>query len=171
MSQSIRASFQRSTGRRRPDSLRPPGRTNTSAAPRIAATPSGRRACSQATSGCFCPSRPRRTPGTTHSPTVTVNAATVDHCATVQAPSRARSAATCRETPASRSTPAGNNRPSSSTANVPSTPTTGRLRAHQPGNEIATPSSLRMKPRPMRFVGVPIGVASPPIEAAKAMHR
>ena len=34
-----------------------------------------------------------------------------------------------------------------------------------------TPNWSRMKPSPIRFVGVPIGVAKPPIEAAKAMQR
>ena len=50
------------------------------------------------------------------------------------------------------------------------TATIGRPIAHQPTKEIATPSSSAMNRRPMRFVGVPIGVARPPIDAAKATH-
>ena len=45
---------------------------------------------------------------------------------------------------------------------------TGTPIAHQARNDTSTPSSLRMKARPMRFGGVPIGVARPPMLEAKA---
>ena len=167
MPQSMRASVQRSTGRHGPPAS-PPGRMNISPAPIRAATPSGSRALRSRAVGSSGPRTTSTMPGTTQSITVTAKATAVDRCPVVQAPSRFRSAATKSRTPSSRLTPAGNIQPNTKTVMVPSRATSGSPMAHQPGKEISTPSWLRMKPSPIRLGGVPIGVASPPSDEAKA---
>ena len=167
MPQSIRASLHSSAARHRPPAS-PPGSTNSRLAPTSAATPSGMRSLRSRAQALSGPPATAAIPGRIHRATVIANAAAVDHCPTVQRPSRSRSAVTNARTPSSRRTPAGNIQPSSTTLTAVSTAATGTPIRHQPGNEISIPSCLRMKPRPIRFVGVPIGVASPPTDAAKA---
>ena len=110
-------------------------------------------------------------PVRTQSTTVIAKARAVDHCPTFQGPSLARSATTKARTPSSRFTPAGNMRASKTTIRVVRSTTIGTPIRHQPGNEMSTPSCLRINPRQIRFGGVPIGVASPPTDEAKATQR
>ena len=140
-------------------------------APISAATPSGIRVLNQAVSGCVGPSTARDTPGPIQSATVIANAVSTDFCPVVHGPRRLRSSATKRRTPSNRSTPAENMRLSSTTVNAVRTVTTGMPTRHHSKKEMSTPSCWRIKPRPIRFGAVPIGVASPPMEAENAMHR
>jgi hypothetical protein len=134
-----------------------------------AATPSGMLRFTAWYMGLRSPAVSATMPGMIQSSTVMANAAAVDFCAVVQPPRAARERWMSSRLPSISFTPAGERKLRYAKRMKNSTTTTGAPIIIQRKNEISMFTISRMNPRPMMFGGVPIGVSSPPIEAAKAV--
>jgi hypothetical protein len=98
---------------------------------------------------------------------VAPNARTVDRSAVVMRPICSFERLSISSAPWIRSVPARQNQFRYVASQRYRTTTTGTPIMHHLKNGNSIPSALRMYPNPMMFGGVPIGVASPPIDAEK----
>ena len=143
-----------------------PGSRKRSSAPAIAATPSGSRSLSVRNAALRSPAASATIPGSTQRKTVTPKAIATDRCPGVHGPSVARSSGDERAGGGEIAHRAAGDEPEPAVEHGEQRDD-DRHAEHHPAEERDLHAVvLRMKPRPMTFGGVPMGVARPPTDAA-----